>query len=48
MADACHASAQISLVRFNRMGKLAKTDAMAGRCDENNVVSQTHGLSRLL
>jgi len=48
MADACHASAQISLVRFNRIRKLAKTDAVASRCDENNVVNQTYGFSRLL
>lgn len=44
MADACHASAQISLVHSNQMGKLVKIDAVAHRCDEYYVVNRLYGL----
>ena len=48
MANACHASAQISLVRINRMGQLVKIAAMAHRGDENMVVSEICGLFGLI
>jgi hypothetical protein len=48
MANACHASAQISPVRINRMGQLVKIAAMAHRCDEKIVVSEICGLFGLI